>query len=178
VAKHHPLKRVDPSETQDEFIVGISAILKNDTFHDELITIKLHAGMMQEMGNIVVAGPPGSGKTRLIESNLNSWRHSAVVIDLKGSVYGRTAGFRTTLGTVHVIDPRQGRGSRYNPLAVIKKHQRRELASELVSITNDDPFWSSVAVDMWLACWAAADHAERPHMPYAVELLSLGVATP
>lgn len=176
MARHIPLKSVHPSETQDEFIIGISAILKNDVLQDQLITIKLNAGIMREMGNIVVAGPPGSGKTRLIESNLNSWRHSAVVIDLKGGVYSKTAEFRRQLGTVHVIDPRQGRGSRYNPLAVIKKHQRRELASELVSITNDDPFWSSVAVDMWLACWAAADHAQRPHMPYAVELLSLGVA--
>lgn len=176
MGKHFPLKRIDPEATQDEFVVGISAIARNDNYHDELITIKLGAGMMREMGNIVVAGPPGSGKTRLIETNLSSWRHSAVVIDLKGAVYSKTAGFRASLGRVHMIDPRQGRGSRYNPLAVIKPHQRRELASELVSITNDDPFWSSIAIDMWLACWAAADHAQRPHMPYAVELLSLGVA--
>lgn len=176
MARNMGLKPVHPSETQDEFVVGISAILKNDVYHDKLVTIKLGAGMLREMGNVVAVGPPGSGKTRLLETNLVSWRHSAVVIDLKGGVYSKTAEFRRTLGQVHVIDPRQGRGSRYNPLAVIKPHQRRELASELVSITNDDPFWSSVAVDMWLACWAAADHAGRHHMPYAVELMSLGVA--
>ncbi|GAA4012605.1 hypothetical protein GCM10022631_25410 [Deinococcus rubellus] len=173
---HFPLTPVQPRQTQDEFIVGLSAVHKNHDTYDELITIKLNAGIMRELGNIAVVGPPGSGKTRLIETNLNSWRHSAVVIDLKGGVYRQTAEFRRTLGAVHVIDPRQGRGSRYNPLKVIKKHQRRELASELVSITNDDLFWSAVAIDMWLACWAAADHAKRPHMPYAVEILSLGVA--
>jgi type IV secretory pathway TraG/TraD family ATPase VirD4 len=177
ISRHYPLAPVTAKETENEVVVGIHAALDaRGDFRDTLITIKPYAGIMREIGNIAVVGAPGAGKTRLIEVNLNSWAHSVVVIDLKGDLYHRTAEHRKTLGSVYVIDPRRGAGNRYNPLAVIKLHQRRELATELVSATTDDPFWLAATVDMWLAGWAAADHAGKPHMPYAVELMSLGVA--
>lgn len=161
-----------PREDYDEtFVVGLTKF--PDEAQARLVHIKKGAGTMSQMGNILVVGPPGAGKTNLIVNNLLSWRHSAVVVDLKGSVYGLTANYRCEIGQkVYVLDAKEGTGHRFNPVAATPKALRYELAAELVSITNDDPFWSAVAVSMWLACWAAADHAGKPHIPYAIEIMN------
>lgn len=156
---------------RDTFVVGLAKFDNENS--ERLIHIKMNAGTMKQMGNILVIGPPGGGKTNTILTNLNSWRHSVVCVDLKGSVFSLTANRRKELGQkVYVLDPRNGTGHRFNPVAATPKNLRRELAAELVSITNDDPFWSSVAITMWLACWAAADHAGQPHIPYAMKILN------
>jgi len=48
-------------------------------------------------------------------SQLLTWPHSVVVVDIKGELYQTTAGYRATLGNVFVLDP-QGYGHRYDPL--------------------------------------------------------------
>ena len=41
--------------------------------------------------------------------------HSVAVVDIKGELYRNTAGYRSTLGPVYVIDP-EGYGDQYDPL--------------------------------------------------------------
>jgi type IV secretion system protein VirD4 len=69
----------------------------------------------RELGNCLVVAPTRGGKGLLAVSQLLTWKHSAVVFDIKGELYDQTAGYRSTLGKVFVIDPR-GYGHHYDPL--------------------------------------------------------------
>jgi type IV secretion system protein VirD4 len=68
-----------------------------------------------ELGNLLIVGPTRSGKGLLATSQLLSWGHSVVVNDIKGELFTATAGYRSTLGPVFVLDP-TGIGHRYDPL--------------------------------------------------------------
>ena len=69
----------------------------------------------RELGNMLICAPPRSGKSILAISQLLTWPHSVVVVDIKGELYQNTAGYRSALGPVYVIDPR-GVGHQYDPL--------------------------------------------------------------
>ena len=69
----------------------------------------------RELGNMLVCAPPRSGKSILAMSQLLTWPHSVVVVDIKGELYQNTAGYRSRLGPVYVIDP-EGFGHQYDPL--------------------------------------------------------------
>ena len=69
----------------------------------------------RELGNLLVVAPTRAGKGLLATSQLLSWQHSVVVNDIKGELFQATAGYRSTLGKVFVIDPR-GYGHRFDPL--------------------------------------------------------------
>jgi type IV secretion system protein VirD4 len=69
----------------------------------------------RELGNCLIVAPTRGGKGLLAVSQLLTWEHSAVVFDIKGELFDQTAGYRSTLGNVYVIDPR-GYGHRYDPL--------------------------------------------------------------
>src|SRR5918911_166789 len=69
----------------------------------------------RELGNMMVVAPPRSGKSQLGNSQLLTWPHSVVAVDLKGEHYRDSGGFRSTLGPVYVIDL-QGVGHQYDPL--------------------------------------------------------------
>jgi type IV secretion system protein VirD4 len=66
------------------------------------------------LGNMLICGPTGSGKSQHITSQLLTWPHSAVVYDIKGELHRLTAGYRATLGPVYVLDP-TGVGHQYDP---------------------------------------------------------------
>jgi type IV secretion system protein VirD4 len=69
----------------------------------------------RELGNLLVCAPPRSGKSILAMSQLLTWPHSVLIVDIKGELYLNTAGYRSTLGPVFVIDP-EGVGHQYDPL--------------------------------------------------------------
>ena len=69
----------------------------------------------REWATCLSAPPPRSGKSILAMSQLLTWPHSVVVVDIKGELYQNTAGYRSRLGPVYVIDPR-GYGHQYDPL--------------------------------------------------------------
>src|SRR5438270_899259 len=69
----------------------------------------------RELGNLLIVGPTRSGKGLLATSQLLSWKHSVIVNDIKGELFTQTAGYRSTLGEVVVIDP-TGVGHRFDPL--------------------------------------------------------------
>ena len=69
----------------------------------------------RELGNLLVVAPTRGGKGLLATSQLLTWQASVVVNDIKGELFAQTAGFRSTLGPVYVIDP-TGVGHRYDPL--------------------------------------------------------------
>ena len=69
----------------------------------------------RELGNLLVVAPTRGGKGLLAVSQLLSWKHSVIVNDIKGELFLQTAGYRSTLGPVFVIDP-TGVGHRFDPL--------------------------------------------------------------
>src|SRR6266567_6640611 len=69
----------------------------------------------RELGNMLIVAPTRAGKGLLATSQLFTWQASVVVNDLKGDLFSATAGFRSKLGEVYVIDP-TGVGHRYDPL--------------------------------------------------------------
>ena len=69
----------------------------------------------RELGNLLVVAPTRGGKGLLAVSQLLSWKHSVIVNDIKGELFAATAGYRSTLGKVYVIDP-TGVGDCYDPL--------------------------------------------------------------
>jgi type IV secretion system protein VirD4 len=77
----------------------------------------------RELGNMMVIAPPRAGKTRLGVSQLLTWPHSVVAVDLKGELYQESGGFRSTLGPVYVIDLR-GLGHHYDPLRDCTNEER------------------------------------------------------
>lgn len=140
------------------------------------VEIPVTSSYSREMGNILVVGPPGSGKTNLLLINLCLWKHSAICNDIKGDIFTRTAVLRSRHGQkIFVLDPKNGTGHRFNPVQAVPPELRHQLAIELVGDTSSDTFWQGTAVSFWLAAWAAADHAQQPHIPYALELIALGV---
>lgn len=70
----------------------------------------------RELGNMLVVAPPRAGKSILATSQLLTWPHSVIVNDIKGELFAQTAGYRSTLGRVYVIDP-TGVGHRFDPSA-------------------------------------------------------------
>src|SRR5438270_8624074 len=68
-----------------------------------------------EHGNLLIVGLTRCGKGLLAVSQLLTWHHSVIVNDTKGELFMQTAGFRSLLGPVYVLDP-TGVGHAYDPL--------------------------------------------------------------
>ncbi|SOD98574.1 type IV secretory system conjugative DNA transfer family protein [Caenispirillum bisanense] len=72
----------------------------------------------------------GKGVSLILPTLLSSWRHSVLVLDIKGENYALTAGWRASLGhTILKFDPTAATGSaRFNPLAEIRIGTGRDIA--------------------------------------------------
>jgi type IV secretion system protein VirD4 len=100
--------------------------ITSHTVHEEALLLgRTHLGgiyrvtgtpMRPELGNLLVCAPPRSGKSVLAITQLLTWPHSVVVVDIKGELYEETAGYRASLGKVYCVDP-TGVGHQYDPLA-------------------------------------------------------------
>src|SRR6266699_5999808 len=79
-----------------------------------LVTVR-QTNQRPELGNLLIVAPTRSGKGLLAVSQLLTWHHSVIVNDTKGDLFTQTAGFRSLLGPVYMLDP-TGVGHRYDPL--------------------------------------------------------------
>jgi type IV secretion system protein VirD4 len=68
----------------------------------------------RELGNMLVCARTGGGKGLLAVSQLLTWPHSVIVNDIKGDLFTQTAGYRSKIGKVYVLDP-TGVGHRFDP---------------------------------------------------------------
>src|SRR5439155_17317089 len=105
----------------------------------------------REIGNCLIVAPTRGGKGLLAVSQLLSWKHSVIVNDIKGELFQATAGYRSTLGNVFVLDP-TGVGHRFDPL-----HGKR----------TEDEFYSSA-----LHLLFEADERERIFTQRATVMLT------
>ena len=136
-----------------------------------------------ELGNVLVTALTRGGKGLLAISQLLTWPHSVVVVDIKGELYYYTAGFRRTLGPVYVIDP-EGIGNRFDPLHG-RTTERQLYASAkylLYQAGERDPIFIERAIRMLTQLFLSAREENRQLgfekyrlLPYAGQLMNLPI---
>jgi type IV secretion system protein VirD4 len=130
----------------------------------------------REIGNTLIVGPTRSGKGLLAISQLLSWKHSVIVNDIKGELFAATAGYRSTLGNVYVVDP-AGYGHCYDPL--LRKHTEDDLyssASQLLFQADErDRVFTDRATGMLSRLFAAARIEQVAPLPYVRLLIRSGL---
>ncbi|SDZ70573.1 type IV secretion system protein VirD4 [Variovorax sp. YR266] len=110
---------------------------------------------------VELEAPPRSGKgVGVVIPNLLNWPGSAIVSDIKGENFMRTAGFRAAHGQeVHLFDPLSERecSARWNPLGYVSEVPYRcidDLQRIGTMLFPDpqvgDPFWTSSARSLFL----------------------------
>src|SRR5579859_4718579 len=131
----------------------------------------------KEIGNLLIVGPTRCGKGLLAVSQLLSWQGSVVVNDIKGELYSATAGYRSTLGPVFVIDP-TGVGHAYDPL------QGKETEDEFLSASThllfkadegDGAIFTQRATDMLAQLFSAARQEGIAPLPYVRHCIRIGL---
>jgi type IV secretion system protein VirD4 len=128
-----------------------------------------------ELGNLLIVAPTRSGKGLLAVSQLLAWHHSVIVNDIKGDLFSQTAGFRSLLGPVYVLDP-TGVGHRYDPLKGKSTEDAfYSSAAHLLHQAEQDIF-TQRATKMLACLFAAAHLQEAAALPYARMMVRSGLA--
>jgi type IV secretion system protein VirD4 len=130
----------------------------------------------RELGNLLIVAPTRGGKGLLATSQLLTWRHSAVVNDIKGDLFSQTAGYRSSLGPVFVIDP-TAVGHTFDPL--LSKHTEDELYSSATQLLykpdERQPIFTQRATVMLTQVFLAARVEGSAPLPYAREIIRSGL---
>jgi type IV secretion system protein VirD4 len=130
-----------------------------------------------ELGNFLAVAPTRGGKGLLAVSELLCWPNSVVVNDIKGDLFLQTAGYRSRLGKVFVIDP-TGIGHQYDPL------QGRETEDELYSSAKhllfdphdgDGAIFTQRATVQLTQLFRAAKMQSFPAFPYVYYMMQCGL---
>lgn len=132
----------------------------------------------RELGNLLVVAPTRGGKGLLAVSQLLSWRQSVIVNDIKGELFAQTAGFRSRLGPVFVIDP-TGVGHRFDPLAGRRGEDELFSAATHLLFKPDEgegAIFTQRATVMLTQIFLAAREEGRAPLPYARDIVRNGLA--
>jgi len=125
-----------------------------------------------ELGNLLVVAPTRSGKGLLAVSQLLTWHHSVIVNDIKGDLFTQTAGFRSLLGPVYVLDP-TGVGHAYDPLS--GKATEDALYSSAAHLLHEQDIFTQRAAKLLMCIFTAAKQQEIAALPYARMMLQAGL---
>ncbi len=131
----------------------------------------------RELGNLLIVAPTRGGKGLLAVSQLLTWNHSVVVNDIKGELFAHTAGYRSTLGKVFVIDP-TGVGNRYDPLS--GKNTEDEMRSAAASLLfkpdeGEGAIFTQRATRMLTQIFLASRKEGKAPLPYIREVIRKGL---
>src|SRR5437016_804747 len=130
-----------------------------------------------ELGNLLIVAPTRSGKGLLAVSQLLTWHHSVIVNDIKGDLFTQTAGFRSLLGPVYVLDP-TGFGHCYDPLrGKATEDAFYSSAAHLLHQADErDQIFTQRAITMLACIFAAAKRERTAALLYARMMLRAGLA--
>jgi len=131
----------------------------------------------RELGNLLIVAPTRGGKGLLATSQLLTWHHSVVVNDIKGELFTQTAGYRSTLGPVFVIDP-TGVGHRYDPLLGKQTEDALlSLATHLLFKPNEGEgaIFTQRATVMLTQLFLAARAEGLSPLPYVRHIIRAGI---
>jgi len=128
-----------------------------------------------ELGNLLIVAPTRSGKGLLAVSQLLTWHHSVIVNDIKGDLFSQTAGFRSLLGPVYVLDP-TGVGHAYDPLhGKATEDALYSSAAHLLHQAEGQDIFTQRATKMLACMFAAAKREGVAALPYTRMLLRAGL---
>jgi type IV secretion system protein VirD4 len=137
----------------------------------------------RELGNVLVDALTRGGKGLLAISQLLTWPHSTVVLDIKGELYEATAAYRKTLGPVFVIDP-EAVGNQFDPLHGRTTERQLYAAAKylLYEAGEHDPIFIERGMKMVTQLFLAAREENRKMgyekyhlLPYAGQLMNLPI---
>jgi len=127
-----------------------------------------------ELGNLLIVGRTRSGKGLLATSQLLTWHHSVIVNDIKGELFAQTAGFRSLLGPVYVLDP-TGFGHKYDPLqGKATEDALYSSAAHLLHQAEGQDIFTQRATTMLACIFEAATREAAAALPYARSMLRTG----
>jgi type IV secretion system protein VirD4 len=131
----------------------------------------------RELGNLLIVAPTRGGKGLLAVSQLLTWKHSVVVNDIKGELFTQTAGFRSRLGKVYVLDP-TGVGHAFDPL--LGKHTEDELLSSATHLLfkadeGEGAIFTQRATVMLTQLFLAARKEKAAPLPYVRRIIRQGL---
>jgi type IV secretion system protein VirD4 len=159
---------LQPAPSPDGLLLG--------TTHRHFVAVRAQPAR-RELGNLMVVAPTRGGKGLLAISQLLSWKHSVIVNDLKGELFQATAGYRSTLGKVYVIDPIRGVGHRFDPLQ--NKQSEQEFYSSathlLFEADEKERIFTQRAIVMLTQLFLAARAEGIAPFPYVRFLIRLGL---
>lgn len=154
----------------DGILLGTRRVLLSQPF----VTVR-PTKQRSELGNLLIVAPTRSGKGLLAVSQLLAWHHSVIVNDIKGDLFTQTAGFRSLLGPVYVLDP-TGVGHRYDPL--VGKETEDALyssAAHLLHQAGEQDIFTQRATKMLACLFAAAKRQAAAALPYTRMMLRAGL---
>ena len=174
----HLHERTNCSLPRDAITSRNTAILLARSDYDRLLCAK-PTRTQRELGHTLLVGKHRSGKGLNIETNLLTWPFSAIVNDIKGELWHRTAGFRQQglEGRALRFDPR-GYGCRFDPLAgKTTDSELRSAATTLLYRPNEGQHASFIerATTMLVAIFAAAVLEGERALPFTYKLMNEGL---
>jgi type IV secretion system protein VirD4 len=138
-----------------------------------LVTVR-RTKQRREIGNVLIVAPTRSGKGLLAVSQLLTWHHSVIVNDIKGDLFTQTAGFRSLLGPVYVLDP-TGVGHTYDPLqGKATEDALYASAVHLLHKAEGPDIFTQRATTMLACIFEAAIREGVAALPYARAMLRAG----
>ena len=139
-----------------------------------LVTVRT-TKQRSELGNLLIVAPTRSGKGLLAVSQLLTWHHSVIVNDIKGDLFTQTAGFRSLLGPVYVLDP-TGVGHAYDPLqGKTTEDALYSSAAHLLHQAEKQDIFTQRATTMLACLCMAAKREGVAALPYARMMLRAGL---
>jgi type IV secretion system protein VirD4 len=167
---------VSPNWQSDAgLLIGVSAF-------NHVLSVRRRA-KRRELGNVLVDALTRGGKGLLAISQLLTWPHSVVVLDIKGELFEATAGYRKMLGKVFVLDP-QALGHQFDPLhGRVTERQLYAAAKYLLYEAGErDPIFIQRGIKMVTQLFLAAREENRLAgyekyrlLPYAGQLMNLPI---
>ncbi len=140
-----------------------------------LVTVR-KTNQRPELGNLLIVAPTRSGKGLLAVSQLLTWHHSVIVNDIKGDLFTQTAGFRSLLGPVYVLDP-TGTGHAYDPLQnKATEDALYSSAAHLLHQAEGQDIFTQRASTVLSCIFMAAKREGAAALPYARAILRTGLA--
>jgi type IV secretion system protein VirD4 len=176
-ARPHEVNPLVSHNWHDEtgLLVGVSAF-------NQVLSVR-STPKRRELGNVLVDALTRGGKGLLAISQLLTWPHSVVVLDIKGELYDATAAYRKTLGPVYVIDP-EAVGNQFDPLHGRTTERQLYAAAKylLYEAGERDPIFIERGMKMVTQLFLAVREENRLAgfekyrlLPYAGQLMNLPI---
>jgi len=166
----HELKPFLSEEVDD------TSLLFGESIYNRVLKIT-PTDTQRELSHLMLIGRSRSGKGLCIETNLLTWPNSCIVNDIKGELYEKTAGYRSTLGDVFVFDP-IGKGHRYNPLE--SKYTDSDLQSAATTLLyrgneGENAIFTDSAITMLTQIFHAARLEGERLLPFTQKMIYRGL---